>query len=244
MKNEIELSKTYWASVSGGKDSLYMLAHILHNLDKYPLNGVVHFELPYEYPFIKDVVDYMESECKRFNIPFIRIKPRYEWMELYNKYKYPTRRLRWCNKYLKVDCAKQLSDMMLKQNKLVIYYIGYCANEIKRAEKHSKPTEIYPLVDCGIYEETIWEWAKNQPLFNDYYKYNKRCGCMYCPMQDMNNTKYNSIYYPEEYAWYMNLAQRSEQIYGNSVWQGNPKYNTEYRINRIAQMELKEIERW
>lgn len=67
MKNEIELSKTYWASVSGGKDSLYMLAHILHNLDKYPLDGVVHFELPHEYPFIKDVVNYMESECKRYN---------------------------------------------------------------------------------------------------------------------------------------------------------------------------------
>ena len=76
MKNEIALRPSYWASVSGGKDSLYMLNLILHNLDKYPLDGVVHFELEIDYPFIKDVIDYMESECERFGIPFIRIAPR------------------------------------------------------------------------------------------------------------------------------------------------------------------------
>ena len=45
MAGEIALRPSYWASVSGGKDSLYMLNLILHNLDKYPLNGVCHFEL-------------------------------------------------------------------------------------------------------------------------------------------------------------------------------------------------------
>lgn len=32
-KYELQLKPTYWASVSGGKDSLYMLNLILHNLD-------------------------------------------------------------------------------------------------------------------------------------------------------------------------------------------------------------------
>lgn len=59
----IALRPSYWACVSGGKDSLYMLKLILSNLDKYPLSGVVHFELEIDYPFITDVVDYMESEC-------------------------------------------------------------------------------------------------------------------------------------------------------------------------------------
>lgn len=53
MKNEMILRPSHWASVSGGKDSLYMLNLILHNLDKYPLDGVVHFELEIDYPFIK-----------------------------------------------------------------------------------------------------------------------------------------------------------------------------------------------
>ena len=39
MKNAIALRPTYWASVSGGKDSLYMLKVILSNLEKYPLDG-------------------------------------------------------------------------------------------------------------------------------------------------------------------------------------------------------------
>lgn len=37
MAGEIALRPSYWASVSGGKDSLYMPNFILHNLDRYPL---------------------------------------------------------------------------------------------------------------------------------------------------------------------------------------------------------------
>lgn len=87
--NEIALRPSYWASVSGGKDSLYMLNLILHNLDEYPLDGVCHFELEIDYPFIHDVIDYMEDECKRFGIPFMRFKPRKTWEELYEKYGFP-----------------------------------------------------------------------------------------------------------------------------------------------------------
>ena len=53
-----------------------MLNYILHNLDRYPLDGVVHFELEIDYPFIHNVIDYMETECKRAGIQFVRIKPR------------------------------------------------------------------------------------------------------------------------------------------------------------------------
>lgn len=80
-----------------------MLNYILHNLDRYPLDGVVHFELEIDYPFIHDVIDYMESECKRFGIRFVRIKPRKTWEEwFYNispktgrYYGFPTRTARW-----------------------------------------------------------------------------------------------------------------------------------------------------
>lgn len=80
---KIALRPSYWASVSGGKDSLYMLNLILHNLDKYPLDGVVHFELEIDYPFIHNVIDYMEAECRKYNIPFMRFKPRKTWEEWY-----------------------------------------------------------------------------------------------------------------------------------------------------------------
>lgn len=132
---------------------------------------------------------------------------------------------------------------MKNQNKKVVYYIGLCANETKRIKKDGS---IYPLVELGVYEDTIWEWAKNQPIFNDYYKYNSRCGCMYCPMQSMQNTKYLSVYYPEEYEKMMKMCTYTEKERTNelnrpfSVWASNPKYNTAYRIERIKKMQLLE----
>ena len=64
LKKELILRPSYWASVSGGKDSLLMLKIILENPNLYRLDGVVHFELEIDYPFITNVIDYMESECK------------------------------------------------------------------------------------------------------------------------------------------------------------------------------------
>ena len=62
--NEIALKPTYWASVSGGKDSLYMLYYILNHLDKYPLDGVCHFELEIDYPFLKMLLTIWKASAK------------------------------------------------------------------------------------------------------------------------------------------------------------------------------------
>ena len=105
-RTELALRPSYWASVSGGKDSLFMLNLILHNLDKYPLDGVVHFELEIDYPFIKNVIDYMQSECERFGIRFVRLKPPKTWNELYEKYGFPSRMTRWCNGEYKIKAKK------------------------------------------------------------------------------------------------------------------------------------------
>ena len=89
-----------------------MLNYILHNLDRYPLDGVVHFELEIDYPFIHNVIDYMETECKRAGIQFVRIKPRKTWEELYDKCGFPTRKVRWCNGHYKLDAKRQLSEWL------------------------------------------------------------------------------------------------------------------------------------
>ena len=254
MKNEIALRPSYWASVSGGKDSLYMLNLILHNLDKYPLDGVVHFELEIDFPFIHDVIDYMESECKRFGIEFVRIKPQKSWKELYNStYKksgrqwgFPTRAARWCNEHYKLNAKKQLDKWMHDLGCYTVFYIGYCVDEKSRYEKRTSlaQTEIYPLVEFNIEEDTILEWAKNQPIYNDYYKYNRRCGCMYCPMASMETQAYLLKYYPEHYDEVMRLAKETElmreQELGRafSVWSSNAKYNTDYRDKLIREKYL------
>ena len=249
MSGQIALRPSYWASVSGGKDSLYMLNYILHNLDRYPLNGVVHFELEIDYPFIHDVIDYMEFECKKFGIQFVRIKPRKSWEELYDKYGFPTRERRWCNSVYKLDAKRQLSKWLNEVGFYVVYYIGYCADEERRFNKRlsAKKLEIYPLAENGINEDLILEWAKTQPIFNHYYKINRRCGCMYCPMTSYLNYAYLYKYYPDNFRFMIGKMRETEKLMEikrgrpYSVISLNPKYNSEYLENIIKTKWLKKL---
>ena len=241
------LEPSYWASVSGGKDSFYMLLYILLNLDKYPLDGVVHFELEIDFPFIKNVIDYIEIECKKYGIPLVRIKPRTNWKELYNKNGFPTRVARWCTSSYKLDAQRQCKDFLKSQGYQIVSYIGYCADEKNRFEKRAGKKEIYPLVEAGINEDKILEWAKEVNIYNDYYKYNRRCGCMYCPMISMPTLAYMLKYYPDNYNNLMKLAKKTELILGGiygrpiSVF-GNPKYNTDYKDKRVREKYLPKLE--
>lgn len=259
MNNEIALRPSYWASVSGGKDSLYMLNLILHNIDKYPLDGVVHFELEIDYPFIHDVIDYMESECKRVGIRFVRIKPRKTWIELFYTvsaktgyiYGFPTRIARWCNSAYKLDAARQLSDWLKSAGYYVVRYIGYCADEKRRFDKrlNNQNVERYPLAENGIIENDIWEWAKTQPIFNHFYETNKRCGCMYCPISSYINYAYLYKYYPDNFSFMIEKMRETEIIremeYGRpfSVISTNPRYNADYLENIIKTKWLAKIEK-
>lgn len=248
--NTLALRPSYWASVSGGKDSLYMLNLILHNLDKYPLNGVVHYELDIDYPFIHDVINYMESECKRFGIPFVRFKPRKSWQELYDKYGFPTRKARWCNDKYKLDCAKQQEEWLNSLGFYVVNYIGYCLDEESRWAKRGGKSKVerYPLVEEGITEDVILEWAKTQPIFNHYYKTQRRCGCMYCPMASKMNFAYLYKYYPENFAYMIDKMRETEKIREKelgrpfSVIASNPKYNADYLENIIKTKWLAKLE--
>jgi len=249
LANEIALRPTYWASVSGGKDSLFMLNYILHNLDRYPLHGVVHFELEIDYPFIKEVIDYMEEQCTKAGITFYRIKPRKSFKELYEKYGFPTRKARWCNEKYKLDSSRQLTEFLKQHSCKPICYIGYCYDEVSRYQNRGlKRNEIYPLVEAKIEENTILEWAKAQPIFNNYYKFNRRCGCMLCPMQSMLNSAYLLKYYPKQYEEMITMTKETEQLRERelgrpfSVWGSNPKYNTEYRDKRVREVYLPKIE--
>lgn len=233
-----------------------MLNLILHNLDRYPLDGVIHFELEIDYPFIHDVIDYMESECKRAGIQFVRIKPRKTWKELYySKYKsgkmwgFPTNNARWCNSAYKMDARRQLDEWMNSIGFYVICYIGYCADEEHRFNKrvNNQKVERYPLVENGIIEDEIWEWAKTQPIFNNYYKVNKRCGCMYCPFASRINQAYLYKYYQENFQYMIEKMRETEMLRETelgrpfSVISTNPKYNADYLENIIKTKCLKKL---
>lgn len=195
-----------------------MLNYILHNLDRYPLDGVVHFELEIDYPFIHNVIDYMETECKRAGIH-------------------------------KLDAKRQLSKWLNEVGFYVVHYIGYCADEERRFNKRlsAKKLEIYPLAENGINEDVILEWAKTQPIFNNYYKTNKRCGCMYCPMSSFLNFAYLYKYYPENFRYMLEKMRETEELREKelgrpfSVISSNPKYNADYLEHIVKTKWLKKL---
>ena len=68
---ELQVEKTYWASVSGGKDSLKMLHIVLENPQKYPLNGIVHWKLEIDYDFVENVCEFYKQLSEKLGIPLL-----------------------------------------------------------------------------------------------------------------------------------------------------------------------------
>lgn len=231
MKQDMQLRPYRYASVSGGKDSLKMLEVILANQDKYPLDAIVHFELETDYPFVKKVTARMEEFADKYRMKFIRIKPRKQFLELYKKYGAPTRLNRWCNSAYKLDCKRQLHVWIKSMQCRPIAYIGYCADETRRIKASRSQFEIYPLVELGVVESDILAWAKDQPIFDNFYKYHERQGCWLCPLQSMKDLAYLRNFYPKKFEVLVQMAILAEQERG-PMFGGRPIQNILKNLQR------------
>lgn len=245
MKN-IALRPVHYASLSGGKDSLYMLGIILANPDKYPLDLAVHFELEIDYPWVSDVIDEMERRLEKVGIKLLRIKPRKTWQELYERFGFPNQHVRWCNTKYKLDCEAQLKKLLKNNGCKPVKYIGLCADETKRFKYEvgnitENSDTIYPLAEEGITEASIYEWAKKQPIFDNYYHFNYRQGCMFCPMASMRELAYMKVFYPDSFDKLMEYHKEYEIIWHRPVNQSNPKYNHAYIIQRLDEKYVPEV---
>ena len=226
-----------------------MLGYILKNPDKYPLNGVVHFDLEIDFPFVSDVVQEMHSMCLHLGIPFVSIKPTVSWYDLYERFGFPTRKARWCNSKYKLDAKKQLTEFLKKQGLSCISYIGYCADETKRFSKRRGLTEIYPLVDAGITEDKVLDWARGQHCFHGWYITQKRQGCMFCPLAKYSQYAYMLKYYPTMYDQMIYMMRKTErelsERYGRSIaiTQSNGKYNVDHLDFVVRNKHLPKLER-
>jgi 3'-phosphoadenosine 5'-phosphosulfate sulfotransferase (PAPS reductase)/FAD synthetase len=144
----------------------------------------------------------------------VKVKPRVTWEELYNKYGFPLAHARWCNSEYKLDCKKQLNEWILSQNCRPLAYIGFCADETKRFKYElgdwKNQDVCYPLAEEGIEEYQILEWAKNQPIFENYYKYFSRQGCRICPFMTMKEMAYLYITDKESFDYMFKCIKETE----------------------------------
>lgn len=218
----LSLRPIHYACVSGGKDSLYMLNLILNNLDKYPLDLVVHYELEIDWHWVNDVIDFMEKRCKEYGIPFWRIKPRTSYYKLLEQYDLPSRMCRWCNSKYKLDAERQVTDWVKSQNCRPIAYIGLCADETNRfkyeiGSNWKLGDKCYPLAEENIPENVILDWAKNCYIFNNWYNVFKRQGCMFCPNLTQGELAYMKIFYPASYEFLKNEVLNWENTHGKKL---------------------------
>ena len=167
MNNSVALRPLHYASVSGGKDSLYMLKVIMSNPSKYPLDLIVHFELEIDWPFIKKSVDSIQRFANSFNIPFMVFRPRRSYNELFGKWGLPSRLGRWCNSSYKLDCKLQLEEFIRSLSCRPVAYIGFCADEIKRFKycvgswnPEEKQDICYPFAQANTTDSFIFSSAK------------------------------------------------------------------------------------
>lgn len=172
----------YIASLSYGKDSLYML-EVIHK-NKLPLDRIVHAEIMATKDISADLPPMMEFKEKadriilnRYGIKVEHIKSKYTYEEYFYKkrsakakkeninkmYGFPIQNGNWCNSVLKMSVLNKLNK------KDTIQYVGIAADEPQRYHVLNNK-KISPLIDYNTTEKECFEWCKNNNLLSPIYK--------------------------------------------------------------------------
>lgn len=163
MKGKEEKKKYFVASVSWGKDSLYMLEHILINLHKYPLHLVIFVNTGMEFQAVYDMRDKMLVKLSALSIPYKEIDVSAEWKYLMFYHRPKTRDgtekigLGWCGGVCRWGTGLKLESLnRYYRRELSAYdvteYVGIACDETERLEsefaKANEHKKKYPLLQC------------------------------------------------------------------------------------------------
>ena len=181
------MSKTT-LSVSGGKDSTYLIHYCLENgidVDEY-----IFYDSELELPVIYDWLDELE---KIFNIKIRRIPPKKNFYDLFFRMR-KKGKLKGTLKgfpfvitkcwYMREIKSKASTKMFKDDVKL----IGYTADENRAINWLKEEKFRYPLVEAGISQKEVLRRVQELDLYPPIYKLLKyygakkpRTGCWLCP---------------------------------------------------------------
>lgn len=104
-----------------------------------------------------------------------------------------------------------------------IAYIGFCADETRRFKYQlgnwKNESICYPLAEEGIKESEVLEWAKKVPVFENWYKYFDRQGCMFCPMLTRKEMAYMCKYEHDSFEKYFRYIKEYETKFNTTLWE-------------------------
>ena len=250
------MKEYYIASVSWGKDSLYMLLRLLE--EGAPLNEVAFYDTGMEFQAIYNTRDAILPLLKEHGVKYTEFKPKrpfeYDMLEKPVKskngdhlgYSWCGGSARWgpAGKQKTLDAhAKKYSD----QGYIVFQYVGIAADKPKRIKKLAAQ-KIAPLAEWGATEADClqgcynrgYEWIENGFRL---YDLPDRVSCWCCANKNLKELKNIYTYLPDYWERLKGLQRRMDRPMkgkGKSVFDLEERFSEEMEQEK-AQISLSEL---
>lgn len=238
------MGKRHVASVSWGKDSLYMLIELIRRGE--PLDEVVFYDTGMEFKAIYDTRDRMLPILAAHGIQYVELKPEYdfEW-KMFDKpvngkkngfhygYSWCGGRCRWGT----TDKLKYL-DKYAEDNGAEMY-VAIAADETTRLEKDRKPYKRFPLATWGITEAEALQGCYNSGFYWEEHGFRlydllDRVSCWCCANKNLKELRNIYTYLPEYWERLKSFQRRTDRPMkgaGKSVFELEARFRKEARQN-------------
>lgn len=165
---------------SGGKDSTAMLIHLIESGSQ--IDEILYI----------DVGDWMWDSAKvhlkkvkeMFNVDITVLDVSDELQKGFERWGFPSFINRWCTGVKRIAMRDYLREKY--PNEKIVQYIGYCADESKRASRdlYSTGDVEYPLIEADITTEMALEMCTEHGFdFGGVYEHHDHFNCWLCPLQ-------------------------------------------------------------
>lgn len=201
-------------SFSGGKDSIVILDLCKKSGINFEAKFFQAFESPEVLRFIKK--EYSEVEF---------VSPHYSFYQAFRDRKlFPTKRLRWCCSLYKEGKTKNDATILgvrraesigRKDRKVMSIRLkkDRTGDKMKVFESHcysekaNSRLELNPIVEWT--DKDVWDYIKENNLHYPqlYNEGVKRCGCMFCPLRNIENNAYYIRKYPKQFLQIVKIAK-------------------------------------
>ncbi len=186
----------YLACLSGGQDSTAMTIRLLEL--GYPVDYIIFNDTTLEHDEMYEYIDKLDEFFQRkYNMKITRLYPNKDfesWVFGQTEKGEHIGMTRgtprvslpcfWRRESKDYPTVRFLKEKGIKEYKK---YIGYTANETKRAKDIDLYDSIAPLIEWGWREADVQKYLKENQMENKLYQHFNRTGCAVCPKQRLDD---------------------------------------------------------
>jgi 3'-phosphoadenosine 5'-phosphosulfate sulfotransferase (PAPS reductase)/FAD synthetase len=203
--------------LSGGQDSTAMTLRLLEL--GYPVDYIIFSDTGLEFDEMYEYVDKLDLFFQRkYGKKIIRLKPKnsFEYWTFGETTKGENIGMIRGTPRVSLPCfwrreAKEYPlTRWLKENNITTFikYVGYTASEKHRASGMEEFNYKAPLIEWDWFESDVQKYLKVNMMENKLYNHFSRTGCSVCPKQTLNDKYMIYKYYPEKWAFMVDIENR------------------------------------